>query len=349
MLALARLNSYAVDFAARLKTPDIHLNVTIFDQLPGPPLMRGDLSAVEAERFALARAIELSCVSWDTCKLLAGAGWDGPPFRWDDERRFLIRCELDAVLFHLYLPAEADGHWRRAREVNGCPDDETLEELAELKRHFPRPRDAVVYIMDTFSIVRRKDEERYGGDYRTKRVILEIYDAMQEAMRNGQPYQTRLDPPPGPPRDGEGNLVRYAQIADNPPPHIHLPRDSAIGGSVARHLSDLSKRFPIAPFLLRLEASGRARTLRVRPVKTADIQVTDRIVLSSPKLHSSGSAVPAAVGRLRVESRTDAGDGSSYVLVTVRGDDGNAQARFSEEEWRGLATVGVVEERGGEA
>ena len=84
----------------------------------------------------------------------------------------------------------------------------------------------------------------------------------------------------------------------------------------------------------------------MRPVKTADIQVTDRIVLSSPKLQSSGSAVPAAVGRLRVESRTDAGDGSSYVLVTVRGDDGNAQARFSEEEWRGLTTVGVVEESG---
>ena len=38
------------------------------------------------------------------------------------------------------------------------------------------------------------------GDYRTKRVILEIYDAMAEAIRTGQPYQTRLDPPPADPR-----------------------------------------------------------------------------------------------------------------------------------------------------
>jgi hypothetical protein len=54
--------------------------------------------------------------------------------------------------------------------------------------------------MDTFPIVRRKDEEKYNGDYRTKRVILEIYDALQDSIRTGQPYQTRLDPPPADPR-----------------------------------------------------------------------------------------------------------------------------------------------------
>jgi hypothetical protein len=53
--------------------------------------------------------------------------------------------------------------------------------------------------MDTFPIVKRKDEQNWG-DYRTKRVILEIYDAMQEAIRTGQLYQTRLDPPPADPR-----------------------------------------------------------------------------------------------------------------------------------------------------
>jgi hypothetical protein len=38
------------------------------------------------------------------------------------------------------------------------------------------------------------------GRYRTKRVILEIYDAMAESTRTGKPYQTRLDPPPADPR-----------------------------------------------------------------------------------------------------------------------------------------------------
>ena len=46
--------------------------------------------------------------------------------------------------------------------------------------------------METFPIVKRKDEAAHG-EYRTKRVILEIYDEMQQAMDSGQPYQTRLD------------------------------------------------------------------------------------------------------------------------------------------------------------
>ena len=45
----------------------------------------------------------------------------------------------------------------------------------------------------------RKDEAACG-EYRTKRVILEIYDEMQQAIDTGRPYQTRLDPPPADPR-----------------------------------------------------------------------------------------------------------------------------------------------------
>ena len=60
-------------------------------------------------------------------------------------------------------------------------------------------RDHVDYIMETFPIVKRKDEQKYG-EYRTKRVILEIYDAIAEAIRTGKSYQTRLDPPPADPR-----------------------------------------------------------------------------------------------------------------------------------------------------
>lgn len=54
--------------------------------------------------------------------------------------------------------------------------------------------------MDTFPIVRRKDEDKYEGDYRTKRIILEIYDALTESIRTVKPYQTLLDPPPAGPR-----------------------------------------------------------------------------------------------------------------------------------------------------
>lgn len=65
--------------------------------------------------------------------------------------------------------------------------------------------------MNTFPIVRRKDEARTEetnaagevikpGRYITKDTILEIYDALAESQRTGQPYQTRLNLPPANPR-----------------------------------------------------------------------------------------------------------------------------------------------------
>ncbi len=47
-------------------------------------------------------------------------------------------------------------------------------------------RAAVASVMDTFPIVKRKDEAKWGN-FRTQRVILEIYDALTGAMRvNGE-------------------------------------------------------------------------------------------------------------------------------------------------------------------
>ncbi len=55
------------------------------------------------------------------------------------------------------------------------------------------------YIMETFPIVKHKDEAKFGA-YRTKRVILKIYDAIQQAMEIGEPYRILLDPLPADPR-----------------------------------------------------------------------------------------------------------------------------------------------------
>ncbi len=74
---------------------------------------------------------------------------------------FLMRCELDAAYFHLY----------------GISADDAA------------------YIMDTFPIVKRKDESAHGT-YRTKEKILEIYHQMAEAINSGKPYETQLSPPP---------------------------------------------------------------------------------------------------------------------------------------------------------
>ena len=66
--------------------------------------------------------------------------------------------------------------------IGSRPSRSTEEDLKRLKESFAKPRDAVDYIMDTFPIVKRKDEAAYGS-YRTKEMILQIYDEMQEAVR----------------------------------------------------------------------------------------------------------------------------------------------------------------------
>jgi hypothetical protein len=53
--------------------------------------------------------------------------------------------------------------------------------------------------METFPIVKQNDIKQHG-DYRTKLMILDIYDQMQQAMDTGESYQTVLDPPPADPR-----------------------------------------------------------------------------------------------------------------------------------------------------
>ena len=148
------------------------------------------------------------------------SGYEGPPFRWDEERRFLLRCELDAAYFHLYLGSPAE--WG--------------QENPELKEMFPTPRDAVDYLMETFPIVKRKDIKRTAvlnesgevtteGTYITKDTILSIYDEMQQAIDSGEPYETRLDPPPGPPTDPDGNFIPMDQWDEaNWPEHVHEAR-----------------------------------------------------------------------------------------------------------------------------
>lgn len=197
------LSSLACDYAARLKVGGTNLNFFIAKQFPViPPDVFAEPAPWDREEslrdWFLPRILELTYTAYDLQPFARDCGHHGPPFRWDDERRFLLRCELDAACFHLYLPADEQGDWMQAKQANGCPHDESDEELAELKAHFPTPRDAVAYVIDTFPIIRRRDEKQHG-EYRTKRVILDRYDALQTAAAAGKPYATVLAPPPAHP------------------------------------------------------------------------------------------------------------------------------------------------------
>lgn len=163
---MCALSSFAADFVARQKMGGTHLTYMYLNQLavPSPTILDAPLGWCELSMvdWALPRALEHAYTAEDLSSFAADCGFVGPPFRWDEHRRFMIRCELDAAFFHLY-------------GLN---------------------RDDVAYVMDSFPIVHRKDEAAHG-EYRTKRVIVELYDAMTEARSGGRPFVSRLDPPPG--------------------------------------------------------------------------------------------------------------------------------------------------------
>ena len=78
-------------------------------------------------------------------------------------------------------------------------DNRELHELDAAYFHlYGIKRDDADYIMDTFRVWKEKEEKQYG-EYRTKRMILEIYDEMSQACQSGQSaatYRTRLTPGP---------------------------------------------------------------------------------------------------------------------------------------------------------
>jgi hypothetical protein len=45
---------------------------------------------------------------WNLEAFARDCGYAGAPFRWDEERRFVLHCELDAAYFHLYGIARED-------------------------------------------------------------------------------------------------------------------------------------------------------------------------------------------------------------------------------------------------
>jgi hypothetical protein len=184
----ASLCSFHADYVARQKVGGTHLTYGLLKQFAflAPPAFEADCgwsqdSSVSA--WLLPRVVELTYTAWDLESFGIDSSYAGPPFRWGEDRRFLLRAELDAAFFHLYL---------------GTPSKWERDASPALKAKLPTPRQAVDHIMETFPIVKKKDLEAHGT-YRTKDTILSIYDEMAEAIRTGKPYETRLDPPPADP------------------------------------------------------------------------------------------------------------------------------------------------------
>ena len=161
----ANLLSIPFDYCARQKVGGLNFTYFTMRQLPA---LRPAAYVIPApwapsmrlRDWLLPRVLELTYTARALQAFAQDCGYDGPPFVWDPQRRFRLQSEIDAAFFHLY----------------GISRDDTA------------------YILDTFPVLKRS-ETREHGEYRTKRVVLETYDALAAAAAKGLPYESPLGPP----------------------------------------------------------------------------------------------------------------------------------------------------------
>lgn len=164
-LLLGNLNSLVFDYVTRQKVGWTHLKKYMLFQLPAfAPDFYSDVDV----DFIHSRVLELVFTSWDLKDFATEMGYSGTPFVWNQERRRQLRADLDAYYAHLYsLTRHELGYILDPKDVFGDG--------------FPS---------ETFRVL-KEGEEREFGEYRTKRLVLEAFDALAETdrFRNEMPQR----------------------------------------------------------------------------------------------------------------------------------------------------------------
>ena len=89
--------------------------------------------------------LRLTYTAYDMRPFARDMGYEGEPFRWDENERRHLRARLDALYFHLY----------------GIESEDDIR-----------------YILSTFPIVERKDRAAFDGVYLTAELIIWYFRAL---------------------------------------------------------------------------------------------------------------------------------------------------------------------------
>ncbi len=144
-LMVANLNSFAFDFVVRQKLQGQTLNLFIIEQLPliRPDQFEAKIKKRKIADFVRGEVLRLSYTAHDLEPFARDLGYEGPPFKWDEDDRRHRMARLDALFFQLYGLS----------------------------------RDDAAYILDGFPIVREHDEKAFDR-YLTKDLVLAYMNAV---------------------------------------------------------------------------------------------------------------------------------------------------------------------------
>ena len=149
----ANSSALTLDFVVRSKIGGTNLNYFYLKQFP---FFAPDYYTEARMAFITKRVLELTYTSHSLAQFARDLGYDGPPFAWDEDRRALLRADLDAFYARAY----------------GLTRDEL--------RYILDPADVKGpdYPSETFRVLKEK-EIRQFGEYRTRRLVLEAWDRME--------------------------------------------------------------------------------------------------------------------------------------------------------------------------
>jgi hypothetical protein len=190
---ISNLNSLAADYINRQKIAGTHMNFFYVQQLPILPPESYTPSDIQ---FIVPRVLELTYTAWDikafaddvwrdadenlrgiireqweeNRRITGGHEWEPPewaeieengiplpPFKWSEERRVILRAELDAYYAKLYVLTE--------KELRYILDPQDV-----YGPEFPG---------ETFRVLKEKEIRQYG-EYRTRRLVLEAWERLKQ-------------------------------------------------------------------------------------------------------------------------------------------------------------------------
>ena len=286
---LANLLALPFDFVARQKVGGINFSFYFMKQLPVLPPERYTLAD---QVYIVRRVLELTHTSyamqaWANDLTTALPDCDPrpvdqrntplPPFPWDEERRALLRAELDAYYGHLY----------------GLTRDEL--------RYILDPADIMGedYPSETFRVL-KNTELREFGEYRTGRLVLEAWDRLESMGWHETPTLSPIDVTYS--SIGMIRNVEEAKLAGLIAAAIGQRSD----GVTVAELQSIVARAPLAAELLDATDAPRLRHL-LSPIDWLhQPELLERIPIIVQRLEAAGVATRSRTGSESRFARSDA-------------------------------------------
>jgi hypothetical protein len=155
---LGTLDSLVFDYAIRQKVPAMNISAFMVDQFP---TLEPEIFIADSVAFITPRVLELTYTSHSMASFARDLGYGGLPYRWDEDRRALLRAELDAWYARAY----------------GLTRDEL--------RYILDPADVKGpdYPSETFRVLKTNEIARFN-EYRTAKLVLQAWDRLASGELN---------------------------------------------------------------------------------------------------------------------------------------------------------------------